>query len=261
MPGDSDAERMDCTLLGTGDIAGVPAAFRDLDDAGASARRRRCGLLVETDAATLLFDAPPEFRDGVRDRGIRAVDATFLTHWHHDHVGGIDDLAMVAERVGDRLYRTDTASEHFAREKPYLDDAFDERTLEHGEPVQVADATVTPIPVSHDRPEFDALAFRVETDAASVVYAPDFGTWCPDRPGGDRYRNADLAILEATSVLSPHVLDDLDPTDAPVADAAAHRTVLVHLNEHRLERDTATLAADVADRGYELGADFDTYAV
>jgi phosphoribosyl 1,2-cyclic phosphate phosphodiesterase len=263
MPRSGDDATMRCTLLGTGDVTGVPAPFRDLDDAGAAARRRRPGLLVETDAATLLLDVPPDFREGVRDRGVRSLDATFVTHWHHDHVGGIDDLSLAARAdvVADDLYRTPTAGEHFEREKPYLGDRFDEHDLAHGDPVTVADATVTPIPVRHDRPAFDTLAFRVETEDAALVYAPDFGTWCPDMPGGDRYRDADLAILEATSVVAPHVLDDLAPREDPVADAAAHRTVLVHLNEHLLARDTATIAADVADQGYELGADLETYVV
>ncbi|WP_227132063.1 MBL fold metallo-hydrolase [Halorubellus salinus] len=254
---------MRCTLLGTGDVTGVPAPFRDLDDAGAAARRRRPGLLVETDAATLLFDVPPDFHEGVRDRGVRSLDATFVTHWHHDHVGGIDDLSLAARAdvVADELYRTPTAAEHFHREKPYLDGRFDEHDLAHGDPVTVGDATVTPIPVRHDRPAFDTLAFRIETDDAAVVYAPDFRTWCPDMPGGDRYRDADLAILEATSVVAPHLLDDLAPHEDPVADAAAHRTVLVHLNEGLLARNTATIAADVADQGYELGTDFETFEV
>jgi phosphoribosyl 1,2-cyclic phosphodiesterase len=264
---------MQVTLLGTGDMTGVPLPFRDLDDAGATARRRRPGALVETDAATLLFDAPPDFRDGVRDRGVRSLDATVLTHWHHDHVGGIDDLAMVASDVGDRLYRTPTAAERFAREKPYLANAFDERDLDHGEPVAVADATVTPIPVAHDRPAFDTLAFRVETADATLIYAPDFDAWCPERPGGDAYRDADLAVLEATSVLAPdhredHATgddhtpsDEHTPGDDPVAAAAADRTVLTHVNEHHLDGDTEELERQAADAGYELGADFDTFEV
>jgi phosphoribosyl 1,2-cyclic phosphate phosphodiesterase len=254
---------MQVTLLGTGDVTGVPVPFHDLDDAGAAARRRRPGLLVETDAATLLFDAPPDFRDGVRERGVRTLDAAFLTHWHHDHVGGIDDLAMVASRVGDRLYRTPTAADRFRREKPYLADAFDEHDLTHGAPVELETVTVTAIPVAHDRPAFDTLAFRVDTDESSLVYAPDFETWCPERPGGDAYRDADLAVLEATSVLTPDRLDDADSerVDEPVAAASADRTVLTHVNEHHLDRSTAELERDAADAGYELAADFDTYRV
>lgn len=252
---------MQCTLLGTSDVTGVPAPFRELDDAGATARRRRCGLLVETADAALLFDAPPEFREGVLRRGVRDLDAAFVTHWHHDHVGGIDDLAMVARAgIGGVLYRTSTASEHFAREKPYLADDFDERDLAHGDPVDVVDATVTSVPVRHGRPEFDTVAFRVETDDATVVYAPDFETWCPEMPGGDQYRDADLAILEATSAVAPYALDDLAPGEDPIADANADRTVLVHLNEHHLARDTETIEADLDD-GYVLGSDFDVYEV
>jgi phosphoribosyl 1,2-cyclic phosphate phosphodiesterase len=252
---------MRCTLLGTADITGVPPPFRDLDDAGAARRRRRCGLLVETDDAVLLFDAPPEFRDGVRETGVRDLDAVFLTHWHHDHVGGIDDLAMTARDLEFACHLTATASDHFGREKPYLDGRLDERELDHGVPVSVADTTITPIPVAHDRPEFDTLAFRIATADGVVVYAPDFGTWCPEKPGGQAYRGADLAILEATSVLSPSPIDDLAPSEDPVADADADRTVLTHLNEYLLDRDTAGLERDVETRGYELGRDFETYEV
>lgn len=252
---------MRCTLLGTADVAGVPPAFRDLDDAAAARRRRRCGLLVETGDAVLLFDVPPDFRDGVREAGVRDLDAAFLTHWHHDHCGGIDDLGMVARGIDVDLYRTETAREHFEREKAYLDGRFDEHALEHGASVTVADAAVTPIPVAHDRPAFDTLAFRIDTADGVVVYAPDFGTWCPDLPGGRAYRDADLAVLEATSVLSPHSLDDVDPGENPVADADADRTVLVHLNESLLDRTTAELERDVEAEGYELGRDFDTYEV
>lgn len=251
---------MRCTLLGTGDMTAVPPAFRALEDCDAARRRRRPGALVETDDSTILLDVPPEFRDGVREAGVRDLDAAFVTHWHHDHAGGVDDLAMVAPVLDVAFYRTASAADRFHDEKPYLGDRMTERELDHGAPVAVGDATVTPIPVAHDRPAFDTLAFRVEADDAALLYAPDFGTWCPELPGGDAFQQPDLAVVEATTVLAPEGLDDVDDAD-PIEAVDADRTVLVHLNEHHLDRSTDELERDVEAAGYELGADFDTYMV
>ncbi|ADQ66583.1 metal-dependent hydrolase [Halogeometricum borinquense DSM 11551] len=247
------------TLLGTGDVLGVPPPFQTLADANAAARRRRCGALIETETTTLLLDVPPEFRDGIRQADVGSVDAAFVTHWHHDHVGGIDDLALTARFLDIPLYLTATAQDRFAQEKPYLTDSVAIRNLMHGEPVTVGDIEITPIPVAHDRPECDTLAFRLETGTETMVYAPDFENWCPDMPGGKMYTNADLAVLEATPAIAPELLSSDVPTPDPVTKAAASRTVLTHLNEYMLGKSTATLEAMAAEEGYELGEDFASY--
>jgi len=251
---------MRCTLLGTADITGVPPPFRDLDDAGAARRRRRCGLLVETDDAVLLFDAPPEFRDGVRETGVRDLDAVFLTHWHHDHVGGIDDLAMTARDLEFACHLTATASDHFGREKPYLDGR-----LTNGNSTTASPSALRTQPSRRSRSRTtDPSSTRSRSGSPPPTessYAPDFGTWCPEKPGGQAYRGADLAILEATSVLSPSPIDDLapaktlSPTPTPTAPSSPTSTSTCSI------ADTAGLERDVETRGYELGRDFETYEV
>lgn len=252
---------MQCTLLGTGDVTGVPPPFRTLADANATARRRRCGALVETETTTLLLDVPPEFREGLRHAGVRAVDAAFVTHWHHDHGGGMDDLALAAPLLDIPLYLTPTAQDRFAQEKPYLIDSFTRHDLLAGEPVTVGDVAVTPIPVAHDRPASETLAFRLEQESETLVYAPDFGNWCPAMDGGEAYTGADLAVLEATPAIAPELLSMDLPTPDPVAKAAASRTVLTHINEYVLGQSTTKLERMAREAGYELGADFASYTI
>ncbi|MFC6962146.1 MBL fold metallo-hydrolase [Halocatena marina] len=252
---------MRCTLLGTADVTSVPPPFRTLADADATARRRRSGVLIETETTTLLIDVPPEFHEGLREVGVRTVDAILVTHWHRDHIGGINDLALAAQILDFALYLTPTAQDRFAREMPSLTDAFTIQDLMHGEPITVGDLEITPIPVAHGRPESDTLGFRLERETETMVYAPDFANWCPDMKGGGAYTDADLAILEATPVVAPELLSTDNPPKNPVAKAAASRTVLTHVNEYVVEKSTAELEAIVTEAGYELGEDFASYTV
>jgi phosphoribosyl 1,2-cyclic phosphate phosphodiesterase len=87
------------TFLGTGTSFGVPVVGCDCavctsDDP--RNRRTRHGLVLASDATTLLVDTPPELRLQLLAAGVTGVDAVFLTHPHADHVHGIDDLRVFA---------------------------------------------------------------------------------------------------------------------------------------------------------------------
>lgn len=83
------------TLLGTGTSTGVPVvgctcAVCTSDDP--RNRRLRCAAWIEVDGLSLLIDAGPDIRRQALAAGIRRVDAILYTHYHYDHVAGIDDL-------------------------------------------------------------------------------------------------------------------------------------------------------------------------
>ena len=250
---------MDVTLLGSGEVTGVPPLFTDLEEAGANRRRRRPSLHVETSEASVLLDVSPDVREQVWEVGIEAVDAAFLTHFHHDHAGGIDDLALVAPHLDIDVYGTETAREHFRDERTHLTDRLDIATFEHDERVAVEDLTVVAFPVEHGRPTFDTVGFAVSHGGSTVVWAPDIERFRPDMPGGETYRNADLLFVEGSPLVRDGFFEDID-FEGEIETANAERTVLVHVNEY-LDGSTENLRAEAAERGYELGRDFASYRV
>jgi len=248
---------MDVTLLGSGEVTGVPPLFGDLETAGAERRRRRPSLLVETPETTILFDVSPDVREQVRETGTEHIDAAFVTHFHHDHAGGIDDLALVAPAMDIDVYMTETATTHLREERGHLTDSVDPESLDHGERVRMGDLTVVPFPVEHGRPTFDTVGFAIEHGDSTVVWAPDIEQFRPDLDGGGAYRNADLLFVEGSPLFRDELFEDIAFEDE-IAGANADRTVLVHVNEY-LDGPTEALRAGAAERGYELGRDFASY--
>jgi len=250
---------MDATILGSGDVTGVPPLCADLETAGADARRRRSGLVVESEEATVLLDVSPDIHEQVHELEVDRLDAAFLTHFHHDHAGGIDDLGLVADHLHVDAWMTETALDHCRDERAYLVDDLAPRTFDHGDRIPVGDLTVIPFPVAHGRPEFDTVGFAVERGEEEIVYASDIERFCPDRRAGETYRGADLLFVEGSPVLRDELFEDSDYVGM-LAEANAGRTVLVHLNEF-LDGPTEEMVATASDHGFEVGADFETYAV
>jgi len=248
---------MEVTLLGSGEVTGVPPLFGDLDTAGAERRRRRPGLLVETPEAAVLFDVSPDVREQVREAGLDTLDAAFVTHFHHDLAGGIDDLAVVAPVMDVDVCMTATATDHFREERGHLTDAVEPETFEHGERVDLGDLTVVPFPVAHGRPAFDTVGFAVEHGGSTVVWAPDIQQFRPEMAGGEAYRNADILFVEGSPLFRDELYEEV-PFESEIDSAEADRTVLVHVNEY-LDGPTEELRAAAAERGYELGRDFASY--
>lgn len=89
-------------FLGTSDSLGVPRIYCDCfvcREARTTGRnfRTRCSVLLQTEQRErLLVDCGPDWRkqmERLHDRSIRRV---LLTHPHHDHIGGLPDLADMA---------------------------------------------------------------------------------------------------------------------------------------------------------------------
>ncbi|MCH9811576.1 MBL fold metallo-hydrolase [bacterium] len=82
-------------LLGTGGSTGIPRVGCKckvcLSDHPGNKRLRSQGLF-KLDGKNILIDAGPDIRQQALLHGIHQIDAIFLTHYHEDHIGGMDDL-------------------------------------------------------------------------------------------------------------------------------------------------------------------------
>lgn len=280
---------MDVTVLGSGEAVGVPAPLCSCKYCTESERRRRPGLLVETDAATVVLDVGPDIKEQLDATDTSAVDAFFVTHHHFDHVGGLHDLAHAAmgfdahvgidgghldpgtfdpaEKPADpefAVYLTETALGHVEASNPHLLDVLDLRTVVHGEAVTVGDLTVAPVPVHHADSTCDTVGYAVTGSDEKVVYAPDMrkfasGGEYPDGAGDRPYAGSDLLFVEGAALFRAYGHGEEADLRAAIAAAAADRTILLNCNEHLQRMTTAELRAAAAADGFEIGADFAEY--
>ncbi|WP_330631498.1 MBL fold metallo-hydrolase [Halocatena halophila] len=247
---------MQITLCGTGDAMGIPPAFCDLETCNADAKRRRSALLVEANETTILCDCGPDVKAQLRATDTKAIDGVFVTHFHHDHVGGIDELAAFAPVIGFDIHLTETAIGHFERERAHLTDEIEPRPIRAHQPVEIGAVTVTPLPVTHARPEFETVAFAIAADDRTVVYAPDVGRIDPDMSipseiallvvGGNRLFRSDGGEDSIRKIVDPF---------------APERVVITHVNEWWLGQSTSELRRMTRDTGYELGDDYQMITV
>ena len=90
-------------FLGTGTSVGVPMIGCDCDVCRSDDPRNhryRCAALIKTEHGNLLIDTPPELRlQLVRERA-RLVHAVLFTHFHADHLFGLDDLRPMPRQLG-----------------------------------------------------------------------------------------------------------------------------------------------------------------
>jgi phosphoribosyl 1,2-cyclic phosphate phosphodiesterase len=94
------------TFLGTGTSVGVPMIGCDCTvcrSPDPRNHRYRCGVLIRTPEGNILIDTPPELRlQLVRER-VRLIHAVLFTHFHADHVFGLDDLRPIGKYLGEAV--------------------------------------------------------------------------------------------------------------------------------------------------------------
>ena len=244
------------TILGCGSSGGVPRLgghWGECDPDDPRNYRRRCSILVEREdedgITRVLIDTSPDMRAQLLDADIGVLDAVVYTHYHADHVHGLDDLRMIVFNRRERLpvwADGDTQNVLYARfgyafvqpeGSPYPP-ILDMRTIEGDVTIDGAGGPITlrPIPVQHG--SIDALGFRVD----DLAYLPDVSD-IPD-DSWPLLEGLDCWVLDALR-RDPHPTHShLEQSLAWIERAAPRRAVLTNMH---IDLDYRTLADETPE--------------
>ncbi len=248
------------TFLGTGTSVGVPMIGCDCDvcrSQNPQNQRYRSSAVVEAPGGTILIDTGPELRLQLVRAGVKLVNAVLYTHYHVDHLFGLDDLRLMplALNAALPLYCTADTEGVIRRVYSYAFEpgtaAFPAGVVPRLEfrriddrPFQVQGETVTPIPFAHGR--FHVYGFRI----GNVAYCTDV-SGIPDA-SWPLLEDLDVLILGALRPGKPHPSHfSVEQALDAIARAKPRQAYLTHM-AHAIDHDavSATLPAGVA-LGYD----------
>jgi phosphoribosyl 1,2-cyclic phosphate phosphodiesterase len=247
------------TFLGTGTSTGIPMVGCDCpvcQSKNPRNHRYRCAVLIGLPRGNLLIDTPPELRLQLLRERVKLIHAVAFTHYHADHLFGLDDVRPFPRNLGGPvpLYCTteverkirESFAYAFQREAEqlpvgYIPKLTFQRITE--KPFTVLGELVTPIPLVHAH--FNVFGFRI----GDVAYCTDV-----NQIPGESWR-----LLEDLQVL---VLDALRPKPHPghfgleqavdvISRLQPKRAYLTHMG-HELEHESTNR---ILPAGVELAYD------
>lgn len=178
------------TFLGTGTSVGVPMVGCHCPVCKSSDprnQRYRCAVLIRLPTGNVLIDTPPELRLQLLRARADVVHAVLFTHYHADHLYGLDDLRPLPRILGgpvpiycagdvDRKIRQ-VFSYAFGPEAESLPKGFvPQLTFQRIDeaPFTVLGQRIVPIPLIHAH--FSVLGFRID----DVAYCTDVNKIPPE---------------------------------------------------------------------------------
>ena len=200
------------TFLGTGTSVGVPmvgCACPVCKSTNPKNHRYRASVLVRTPGGNLLIDTTPELRLQLVREDVRLIHAVAYTHYHVDHLFGLDDLRIFPMLLKAPLpiYCAEDVEEVIRRAFAYAfhpgnDDLpagvlpkLEFRRIDET-PFEALGERITPIPFQHGR--FDVFGFRI----GNVAYCTDV-SGIPDR-SWPLLEGLDVLVLDALRPGKPH---------------------------------------------------------
>jgi len=231
-------------FLGTGTSVGVPMLGCRCDvctSPDPRNNRYRCAVLLKTSPGNILIDTPPELRLQLLRAGVGVVHAVLFTHYHADHLFGLDDVRPFPRQLGGPvpLYCTHETEQKIRMAFAY---AFVPEVRSHGlyvpqldfhtigtAPFEVLGQTVVPVPLRHAR--FHVLGFRVD----DVAYCTDVNAIPPE--SWPLLEGLDVLVLDALRPRPHPGHFSLDESLAVIARVKPKRTYLTHMS-HELEHES-----------------------
>ncbi|MCE9533310.1 MAG: MBL fold metallo-hydrolase [Planctomycetes bacterium] len=170
------------TFLGTGTSVGVPMLGCECPVCNSTHprnQRYRSSVLIGTPTGNILIDTGPEMRLQLLREKVKAVHAVLYTHYHVDHLYGLDDLRMMSRHLNGPvpIFCSDEVEVVIRQVFSYAFNS--EREIPIGfvpkiefkridtAPFKVLEQTIVPIPLKHAW--FNVFGFRI----GDVAYCTD----------------------------------------------------------------------------------------
>jgi phosphoribosyl 1,2-cyclic phosphate phosphodiesterase len=232
-------------VLGCGTSVGVPMIGCDCRvcrSPNPRNHRTRSSALLRLPAGNVLIDTTPELRLQLLRERVPLVHAVVYTHYHVDHLFGLDDARIFPKALGGPLpiYCTDEVEEVVRSVFSYAFHPANEglpagflpklqfRRID-ARPFEVLGETLTPIPLVHGR--FNVLGFR----ARDVAYCTD-ASGIPDA-SWPLLEGLDVLVLDALRPGGPHPSHfNLQQALAVVERMRPRKTYLTHM-AHEFDYD------------------------
>ena len=225
---------MEITFLGTGTSHGVPQIGCRCEvciSKFSKNKRTRSSILIKNNSKSILIDTSTDFRFQVLKYKIESIDAILYTHFHADHVHGIDDLRRFNEIQGGTLpiYGSEMTIKQIKIMFPYI---FNE-TIQLGGgkpeliPYPVEDEfelfgiRILPIKALHGKLEI--LGYRID----NVAYLTDC-SFIPDE-SMEKLRSLKLLILGALRYRKHPTHFSLDEACKVIAKLRPQKAFITHI--------------------------------
>jgi phosphoribosyl 1,2-cyclic phosphate phosphodiesterase len=203
--------------------------------------RYRCSVLIGTPQGNILIDTAPELRLQLLREKIQAVHAVLFTHYHADHLFGLDDVRPLCRYLGGPmpLYCTGEVEDKirqaffyaFAKEAEHLPAGYIPKLVFRQiteEPFTVLGQRLVPIPLIHA--QFNVFGFRL----GDVAYCTDVNR-IPER-SWPRLEGLRVLVLDALRN-KPHPGHlSVDEALAIIDRLQPQRAYLTHI-AHELEHE------------------------
>ncbi len=193
-------------FLGTGTSFGVPQIGCSCDVCQSNDpkdNRTRCSISIVSESTSIIVDTGPDFRQQCLREKITRIDAVLYTHFHADHIFGLDDLRVFNYLQKDKLpvYMPDFMYDQFIQcfnytiTKPgpgLTRPRFDINTLSN-KPFNVHEINIDVVDVNHGETKVKGYVFYC--GSSKISYLTDCKSLPPETI--EKVKNSDILILSA----------------------------------------------------------------
>lgn len=243
---------MNCTLLGTSSAIGIPAPLCD-NECCKNTTRMRPSLLIESGNDVILFDVSPDVNKQLHNK-VSHIDAIFLTHHHHDHATGLQEinhttLSKDSVSMSDLqfeinswlgqdydIYCSVETENELVSNITYImnDKSINTININDNEPIVIGDIKITPFIAEHS---IGYMGYIIEDDEKSIVYHPDYGKLRTDV----EFNNIDVLVTDGSSALGYDIHGTREQFNNLINRINADKILFTNVSEHISQKTTSEL--------------------